>query len=62
MLIRPKKGKSIEERLEDITKNSVFTKLLEEKSPDIFSKLVAVSGELPKFKNILFYIINKFFR
>lgn len=46
MLIRSKKGKSIEERLKDISKNSVFTKLLEEKSPDIFNKLVAVSGKL----------------
>lgn len=44
MLIRPKKGKSIEERLQDITKNAVFSRLLEEKSPDVFKKLIAVSG------------------
>ncbi|XP_070493146.1 putative fatty acyl-CoA reductase CG8306 [Chironomus tepperi] len=46
MLIRPKKGKSIEERLQDITKNAVFSKLLEEKSPDVFQKLIAVSGDV----------------
>lgn len=46
MLIRPKKGKSIEERLKDITKNSVFSKLLEDKSLDIFNKLVPISGDV----------------
>lgn len=54
MLIRPKKGKSIEERLQDITKNAVFSRLLEEKSPDVFQKLIAVSGIrlLPFFKEV----------
>jgi len=46
LLIRPKKGKSIEERLQDITKNAVFSRLLEEKSPDVFQKLIAVSGKM----------------
>lgn len=46
MLIRPKKGKSIEERLQDITKNSVFATLLEEKSPDVFKKLFPVTGDV----------------
>jgi alcohol-forming fatty acyl-CoA reductase len=42
LLMRPKKGKEIQERLEDITKNAVFSVLLEQSSPDIFKKLVAV--------------------
>lgn len=46
MLIRSKKGKSIEERLQDITKNSVFSLLLEERSPDVFKKLVPVEGDV----------------
>lgn len=46
LLMRPKKGKEIHERLEDITKNSVFSVLLEQTSADIFNKLVAVSGDV----------------
>lgn len=46
LLIRSKKGKSIEERLQDITKNSVFLHLLEERSTDVFQKLVAVEGDV----------------
>lgn len=46
LLMRPKKGKEIQERLEDITKNSVFSVLLEQSSADIFKKLVAVAGDV----------------
>lgn len=46
LLMRPKKGKEIHERLEDITKNSVFSVLLEKTSADIFKKLVAVAGDV----------------
>lgn len=44
--MRPKKGKAIEERLEDITKNSVFSVLLDQNSSDVFKKLVAVAGDV----------------
>jgi fatty acyl-CoA reductase len=46
LLMRPKKGKEIHERLEDITKNSVFSVLLEKSSADVFKKLVAVAGDV----------------
>lgn len=46
LLMRPKKGKEIQERLEDITKNAVFSVLLEQTSADIFNKLVAVAGDV----------------
>jgi alcohol-forming fatty acyl-CoA reductase len=46
LLMRPKKGKEIHERLEDITKNSVFSVLLEKSSQDVFKKLVAVAGDV----------------
>lgn len=46
LLMRPKKGKAIEERLEDITKNSVFSVLLEHSSSDVFKKLVPIAGDV----------------
>jgi alcohol-forming fatty acyl-CoA reductase len=46
LLMRPKKGKSVDERLEEMSKNSVFSVLLEQNSPDIFKKLVAVAGDV----------------
>jgi alcohol-forming fatty acyl-CoA reductase len=46
LLMRPKKGKEIEQRLEDITKNAVFSVLLEQSSSDIFKKLVPVAGDV----------------
>ncbi|KAG5682034.1 hypothetical protein PVAND_011426 [Polypedilum vanderplanki] len=46
MLIRSKKGKSIQERLQDITKNSVFSLLLEERSQDVFNKLIPIEGDV----------------
>ena len=46
LLMRPKKGKEIKERLQELTKNSVFTVLLEQTSEDIFNKLVPVAGDV----------------
>ncbi|KAK2580053.1 hypothetical protein KPH14_012337, partial [Odynerus spinipes] len=46
LLIRPKKGKQISERLEELTKNSVFDRLREEGKTDLFKKLIAVSGDV----------------
>lgn len=46
LLMRPKKGKEIQERLEELQKNSVFSVLLEQTSTDIFKKLVAVAGDV----------------
>ena len=34
LLMRPKKGKDIEERLEELKSNQVFETLLEEKTPE----------------------------
>lgn len=45
-MLRPKKGKLIEERLEELTKNKIFERLLTHKSPEIFKKLVAISGDV----------------
>lgn len=42
LLMRPKKGKEINERLEDITKNSIF----QQTPADVFKKLVAVAGDV----------------
>lgn len=39
LLLRPKSGKDIQERLEEIKKNSVFEKLRETKSMDEVSRL-----------------------
>lgn len=44
--MRPKKGKEIQERLQEFSKNSVFSVLLEKGSVDIFKKLVAVAGDV----------------
>ncbi|XP_047038752.1 putative fatty acyl-CoA reductase CG8306 [Helicoverpa zea] len=46
LLMRPKKGKEISERLEEFPKNPVFEKLLESHSTDIFKKLIPVSGDV----------------
>ncbi|XP_074109607.1 putative fatty acyl-CoA reductase CG8306 [Cotesia typhae] len=46
VLIRPKKGKQINERLEELTKNSVYDRLREEKKTDLFKKLIAVAGDV----------------
>lgn len=46
LLIRQKKGKEIAERLEELTKNSVFNRMREEKQTDLFKKLIAVGGDV----------------
>lgn len=46
LLIRPKKGKSIADRLDELTQNSVFNRLKEEKQTDLFKKLIAVAGDV----------------
>lgn len=46
LLIRPKKGKQISERLEELTKNSVFDNLREENKTDLFKKLIVISGDV----------------
>lgn len=46
LLMRPKKGKEIQQRLEEFTKNAVFSTLLEQQSNEIFKKLVAVAGDV----------------
>lgn len=46
LLIRNKKNKSPADRLNDLVKDPVYEKLIEERGVDIFSKLVAVSGNV----------------
>lgn len=48
LLVRPKTGKEIQQRLEDIKKNSVFEKLIETQSiDDLFTKKVrAIAGDV----------------
>ncbi|GAB0091485.1 Fatty acyl-CoA reductase [Sergentomyia squamirostris] len=46
LLMRQKKGKSIEQRLEELTKNAIFETLLEKSSPDVFKKLIPVTGDV----------------
>ncbi|GLV36882.1 uncharacterized protein CBL_02283 [Carabus blaptoides fortunei] len=50
LLMRPKKGKEIQERLAEIKANSVFEKLKEQKSKEeleqLFSKLCAIAGDV----------------
>lgn len=46
LLMRPKKGKEISQRLEEFPKHPVFEKLLEINSSDIFSKLIPVAGDV----------------
>lgn len=46
LLMRPKKNKTIHERLEDLTKNPVFDVLLKGSSPEIFKKLVPIHGDV----------------
>lgn len=44
--MRSKKGKSVDERLVDLTKNEVFETLLATRSADIFKKLIAIEGDV----------------
>lgn len=47
LLMRPKKGKEIQERLEEIKKNSVFETLLKDKSAEqVFSKVKVIAGDV----------------
>ncbi|KAJ8956235.1 hypothetical protein NQ318_014966 [Aromia moschata] len=47
LLLRPKRGKEIAERLEDIKKNQIFEVVLKEKSvEEVFSKVQAVAGDV----------------
>ncbi|XP_063697146.1 putative fatty acyl-CoA reductase CG8306 [Culicoides brevitarsis] len=46
LLVRSKKGKSIETRIEDLIKNPIFERLIEEKSGSVFTKLEAVAGDV----------------
>ncbi|KAK6633634.1 hypothetical protein RUM44_004241 [Polyplax serrata] len=46
LLMRPKRGKDVNERLEELKKNLAFEKLKEGKGDAPFSKLVAVAGDV----------------
>lgn len=46
LLMRPKKGVSIDKRLQELTKCSVFEKLLETADAKVFDKLVAIAGDV----------------
>ncbi|KAJ6649352.1 putative fatty acyl-CoA reductase [Pseudolycoriella hygida] len=46
LLMRSKRGKSIEQRLEELTKNEVFETLLQNQTREIFKKLVAITGDV----------------
>lgn len=46
LLIREKKGLKIDERLQELTKNSVFDRLREEKKTDLFKKLISIAGDV----------------
>ncbi|EEB14255.1 male sterility domain-containing protein, putative [Pediculus humanus corporis] len=46
LLMRPKRGKDISERLEELKKNLIFEKIKEEKGDAPFSKLVAIPGDV----------------
>ncbi|XP_049883836.1 putative fatty acyl-CoA reductase CG8306 [Pectinophora gossypiella] len=46
LLMRPKKGKEISQRLEEFPKNLVFEKLLETNTTDVFKKLIPISGDV----------------
>ncbi|KAB0791536.1 hypothetical protein PPYR_03336 [Photinus pyralis] len=47
LLLRPKKGKSVDARLEDLKKNSVFETLLQSKSVEqCFSRVKAIAGDI----------------
>ncbi|XP_014485791.1 PREDICTED: uncharacterized protein LOC106750169 [Dinoponera quadriceps] len=46
LLMRPKKGKNIAERLIELTQNSIFNMLREKEQADLFRKLIAVTGDV----------------
>ncbi|CAG9824224.1 unnamed protein product [Phaedon cochleariae] len=49
VLMRPKRGKSIEERLEHITTFPLFDKI-RQKDPGLFTKLVPINGDITELK------------
>ncbi|XP_017888842.1 putative fatty acyl-CoA reductase CG8306 [Ceratina calcarata] len=46
LLLRPKKGKEIQDRLVELQKNPVFDRLKEENKTDLFKKLSPVAGDV----------------
>lgn len=46
LLLRPKKDKQIKERLEEVKKSSVFSRLKEENKADLLDKLIPVAGDV----------------
>ncbi|XP_066593248.1 uncharacterized protein [Prorops nasuta] len=46
LLVRPKKGKNVEQRIEELAKNSVFNRLREEGKIDSLNKLIPVAGDV----------------
>ncbi|CAL7940810.1 unnamed protein product [Xylocopa violacea] len=46
LLLRSKKGKQIEERLEELKKNSVFDRIKEENKTELFKKIIPVAGDI----------------
>ncbi|XP_046421024.1 putative fatty acyl-CoA reductase CG8306 isoform X1 [Neodiprion fabricii] len=46
ILLRPKKGKNIEERLDELTKNLIFETLKEQGGSDLLNKLIPVAGDV----------------
>lgn len=46
LLMRPKKGKEISERLQEFPKNPVFEKLLQSHTTDVFQKLIPIAGDV----------------
>lgn len=46
LLVRPKKGKDIKERLNELTKNPIFKRVIELRGDEVFSKLAAISGDV----------------
>lgn len=45
LLMRPKRGMSVDQRLKELLKNPVFNRI-REKNPDIFTKVKAVAGDV----------------
>ncbi|KAF5281903.1 hypothetical protein FQR65_LT14487 [Abscondita terminalis] len=45
LLIRPKRGLSVEQRLKELLKNPVFDKI-REKTPEVFDKIRAIAGDV----------------
>ncbi|XP_053695722.1 putative fatty acyl-CoA reductase CG8306 [Sabethes cyaneus] len=46
LLMRPKRGKQIVERLKELTENAIFETLLQQASSEVFRKLHAIAGDV----------------